>query len=122
MSLRRWLGIDGIDLAIQVALTFCAGGFLVSMTNGLDDAIVSGVSGTSFAILAWRRNRALRARGGGPETTGEAAAARFEDIDQRLADLEIREHRVAELEERLEFAERLLARRNDAMLPGGERQ
>ena len=123
MSMRRWLGIDGIDLAIQVALTFCVAGFLIGAGGSAnEEPIIFGVSGISFSILAYRRSRALRRHESLAETTGEAAVARLEDLDQRLAELEIRDHRVAELEERLEFAERLLARRNDAMLPGGERQ
>jgi hypothetical protein len=42
-------------------------------------------------------------------TSGEMAALRFEEMEQRLAELEASQARVAELEERLEFAERLLA-------------
>ena len=123
MSIRRWLGIDAVDLAIQVALTFCVAGFMIGAGGGAnEDSIISGVAGVSFGILAFRRSRALRRHESVTETTGEATAARLEDLDQRVADLEFRDHRVAELEERLEFAERLLARRNDAMLPGGERQ
>ena len=110
MSMRHWLGIDGIDVVIQVALTFCVAGFLIGVSSTVDeDQIIFGVTGISFAVLAWRRTRALR-RPDMPESTAEAAIARLEDLEQRLGDLESRETRVAELEERLEFAERLLAR------------
>jgi hypothetical protein len=109
--MRRWLGIDGIDFAIQAVLTFCVAGFLIGVNDVVnEDQVIFGVTGISFAILAWRRNRALRRHDALSEMTGEASAARLEEIDQRLADLEVRESRVAELEERLEFAERLLAR------------
>jgi hypothetical protein len=43
----------------------------------------------------------------------------LEEIEHRLAELEAREARVAELEERLDFAERLLTREAAArQLPG----
>ena len=46
-------------------------------------------------------------------------AHRLEDIEHRLAELELREVRVAELEERVDFAERLLTREAAArQLPG----
>jgi len=51
--------------------------------------------GTNAALLAEARN-------GDPR--------RLEEMEQRLAGLEAREARVAELEERLDFAERLLTR------------
>jgi hypothetical protein len=51
--------------------------------------------GTNAALLE-------EARSGDPQ--------RLADIEHRLADLEAREARVAELEERLDFAERLLTR------------
>jgi hypothetical protein len=60
--------------------------------------------GTNAALLA-------EARSGEPH--------RLEEIEHRLAELEAREARVAELEERLDFAERLLTREAAArQLPG----
>jgi nucleoside-diphosphate-sugar epimerase len=44
---------------------------------------------------------------------------RLVEMERRLRDLEAREQRVAELEDRLDFAERLLAQRDEARLPGG---
>lgn len=41
-------------------------------------------------------------------------AERFEMLEGKLAELEQSQHRIAELEERVDFAERLLARQNEA--------
>jgi hypothetical protein len=43
---------------------------------------------------------------------------RLVEVERRLQELEAREHRVGELEDRLDFAERLLAQRDEARLPG----
>lgn len=42
---------------------------------------------------------------------------RLEDLEARQAELSLEQRRVAELEERLDFAERLLAQRNESELP-----
>jgi hypothetical protein len=69
-----------------------------------------------------RRHFALRKRAQFPESTGEVAALRVEELESRVAELEQGQMRMQELEERLDFAERLLARRADAVLspPRGE--
>lgn len=41
-------------------------------------------------------------------------AERLEELERRMAELEGGQQRVAEIEERLDFAERLLAKRRDA--------
>jgi hypothetical protein len=42
-------------------------------------------------------------------TTGEVEAMRIEELEQRVADLEMINDRLTELEERVDFSERLLA-------------
>ncbi|MEK7379860.1 MAG: hypothetical protein AAB075_02475, partial [Gemmatimonadota bacterium] len=64
---------------------------------------------TSAVIFGVRRHFALRRRGICGPTTGEVEAMRVEDLEARLADLELGSVRMVELEERLDFAERLLA-------------
>ncbi|HMV32123.1 MAG TPA: hypothetical protein PKA50_08380 [Gemmatimonadales bacterium] len=57
-------------------------------------------------------------RTSGPEL--QAIAAELEDLRARAAGTDDLQHRVAELEERLDFAERMLARqREPGALPGG---
>jgi len=52
------------------------------------------------------------ARGGKERLADEGE--RVEELERRVGELEARQQRVAELEERLDFAERLLAQRRDA--------
>lgn len=42
-------------------------------------------------------------------TTGEVNAERVGELEHRMADMELTQARIAELEERLDFAERMLA-------------
>ncbi|MBK6421251.1 MAG: hypothetical protein IPI38_05355 [Gemmatimonadetes bacterium] len=57
-------------------------------------------------------------RASGPEL--QAIAAELDELRARAAGAEELQHRVAELEERLDFAERMLARqREPGALPGG---
>jgi len=48
---------------------------------------------------------------------GEPRRAEVEDLRERLVELDDMARRVAELEERVDFAERLLAQQRDAALP-----
>jgi hypothetical protein len=50
---------------------------------------------------------------GGKERLGDEGE-RVEELERRVGELEARQQRVAELEERLDFAERLLAQQRDA--------
>jgi hypothetical protein len=106
-EMRRYFGLDLIDLAIHVGVTGAIGAFLVA--TGLREEIVwSAVTTISLVVLAARRRYGMRSTRA--ETTGESLAhARVADLEQRLSELEQRDYRVAELEERLDFAERLLA-------------
>jgi uncharacterized coiled-coil protein SlyX len=60
-----------------------------------------------MVVLGVRRHSALKRLP--PETTGELAAERIVELEARVAELEQGEFRMHELEERLDFAERLLA-------------
>jgi hypothetical protein len=118
MSLREWLGLDWFDLAVHAALTAVAGVIVTSLWHGEDgDLAVAIVLGVSVVALAVRRQRGLRALGEGP-----FGSERLADVENRLDVLEQRLEGVAELEERLDFAERLLARQRDpARLEQGDR-
>lgn len=59
--------------------------------------------------------RRLEGNAGRPDVTDPGVAG----LAERLAELEQRDARVAELEERLDFAERLLAQRDAERLPRG---
>jgi hypothetical protein len=106
--IRRHLGLDWFDLLLHAGLTGCTIGF-IAMTDG-PEALFPVIVGASLALLGLRRHTALKRRGLAGVTSGEMAAVRLEDMEQRLAELEATQARVAELEERLDFAERMLAR------------
>jgi len=122
---KKHLGIDLVDLAIHVFVTGLAMAFVNEIVLGPDaDAIALTITAASALLFAWRRQRGLKRAASSPTglTTGQMEAARIEELEQRLADLEAGQLRVAELEERLDFAERLLAQgTGERLLPGQER-
>lgn len=121
--IRSPFGIDWIDLLIHVSIT---GMVMViaesaSRETGADGAIAAVVA-VSLGLLAWRRKRALERRGPGTDTD-PGSSNRLYDLEGRVADLEAAQGRVLELEERLDFTERLLAQhRESSRLGAGEQR
>jgi hypothetical protein len=99
--------MDGVDLLIQVGVTAMLMAF-VGVSRGPDE-MYPVMIGASLLVLGVRRALGLRAAERRGLTTGEMSADRIADLEQRMADLEAGQSRVAELEERVDFAERLLA-------------
>ena len=106
--LRRNLGLDGFDLVIHVGVT-CMFIFFVAMSGGPEE-LLPVITGISMLVLAVRRRFALKAGGAAGLTTGEMAAERIAELEARVAELEAAQADVAELAERLDFAERLLSK------------
>lgn len=104
---RRVVGLDGFDLLIHFGVTAAAVGF-VAASNGPEE-MLPVLTGLSLLVLAVRRSIALGNRERRGLTTGEMAAERIVELEQRVEELESAQGRIAELEERLDFAERLLA-------------
>ena len=75
-------------------------------------AIVAGVALVLYPI-ARAIARRLEGRGG----MSNEVLQQVDELRERVRDLESTQHRVAELEERLDFTERLLAQRRDLELP-----
>lgn len=121
MSLKSRIGLDWFDLAIQAGITGMLMIVADSATSGSgSDALISLVVATSLLVLAWRRARAIRL--GVAQGSGEVQRDRLAELEHRVAELESEQARVLELEERLDFAERLLTqqRERDAeRLPAG---
>lgn len=120
MSLKSSLGLDGVDLAIHVVLTGLAMVVVDSFVPGgrAADAAMATTLGGSVLLLALRRAVALR-RG---STTGPADEDRLAQLEERVLELEAAQQRVMELEERVDFTERLLARERDLRLGAGREE
>lgn len=104
---RRNLGLDGFDLVVHIGVT-CMLMVWVSMSNGPEE-LFPVITGSSLIALGVRRSIALRKAGHPGLTTGEMEAERIAELEQRVAELEATQAQVADLAERLDFAERLLA-------------
>jgi hypothetical protein len=111
MSVKSWLGIDAIDLAIHAGVTVCLLGF-VGVSNG-PEGLFPVITMGSIIALAVRRKMAMRRGLLDPRQEAE----RLAEVEERVHYLEGLQDRVIELEERLDFAERLLAQRQNEKLP-----
>jgi hypothetical protein len=120
MSLKRAIGLDWFDLVIQVGITGMIMIIADSASQGQSEGAIAAVVAVSLGILAWRRSRALKRMG---SETGEVQLDRLQELDSRVTELEIQQGRMLELEERLDFAERLLAQQRDpSRLGAGEQR
>jgi hypothetical protein len=122
MSLKSSLGLDWFDLLVHFGITVM---FMImagsAATGGHEEVGISLVVAGSLGLLAWRRQRAVRR--GIVAQSGEYQADRVAELEQRVAHLEAEQGRVLELEERLDFTERLLTRqreREPTRLPLGD--
>jgi hypothetical protein len=109
--IRRAVGLDGVDIVIQAGVTM----FLMIMAGGVggpgEEVAIAAVGALSMVVLGVRRHFALK-RGGHRavgEITGEVIGDRLAEVDARLQEVDHLQYRVQELEERLDFTERLLA-------------
>jgi hypothetical protein len=88
-------------------------------TGGHDEVPLAIVVASSLGLLAWRRHRGLTRMG---SETGEVHLDRLHELENRVAELEIRQEQMLELEERLDFAERLLTQQREAVRQLGATQ
>jgi hypothetical protein len=110
--IKRAIGLDWFDLLIHVGITGMVMIVVGTASRGPDgDGAIAAVVAVSLGLLAWRRSRALKSRPA--ETTGEVQAERLALMEDRIADLEQAQQRLMELEERLDFTERLLVRQRE---------
>lgn len=110
---KSHFGLDVVDTTIHAAVTVCGMVMVMSAFGNPWDTIIGfKVIALSLVAFAWRRNRALKQmalRGEIGLTSGQMAAERVAEMEQRIGELESAQSRVAELEERLDFTERLIA-------------
>ena len=119
---RKNVGLDGFDLVVHIGVT-CMLMAWVAMSNGPEE-MYPVIAGSSLVVLAIRRAIALRSGARTGLTTGEMEAERIAELEQRVAELESAQAHVADLAERLDFAERLLAQAAPQLRvvgPGDER-
>ncbi|HET9604768.1 MAG TPA: hypothetical protein VFO96_10790 [Gemmatimonadales bacterium] len=112
MSWRGVFGLDGVEfvifwaVSIMVSLTIGVMGNMPEMTF-----LLLAVAGVAYAIL---RRRALKHL---PDhVTGQVGDLVAQLQDDQQAATDYFERRIAELEERLDFTERMLARGQDERL------
>jgi hypothetical protein len=94
---------------------------LIFLNDGGPPAIVMIVflALVATTVILWPVMRALARRLDGKGAADPALHAEIEHLHQRLGEVEVLQQRVAELEERIDFTERMLARaQTPATLPG----
>jgi len=94
---------------------------LIFLNDGGPPAVVMIVFLALLAttVILWPVMRALARRLDGKSAADPALRAEIEQLHQRLGEVDGLQQRVAELEERIDFTERMLARaQSPAALPG----
>jgi hypothetical protein len=112
VSLKSSLGLDWFDLLIHVGITLML--MVVASTAATGGHATVGLSlvvAGSLGLLAWRRHRAVHR--GVVAASGEYQSERMAELEHRVAQLEAEQGRVLELEERLDFTERLLTQQRE---------
>ena len=117
MSLKSSVGLDWFDMAVQAVLTGLAMVVVDSFAprGGVEDALMAATIAGSVLLLAYRRKRsqALQPDRDQPDLD------RLDQLEDRMMELEGAQQRIMELEERIDFTERFLARERDLKLSAG---
>jgi hypothetical protein len=111
---KRSFGVDVFDTIVHVGITFALMVLVEAKAQQAEPVTATAiVSAVLFSIRRYFALKKLRQSGelSGETTTGVHLKL---DTEARLQDLEALYGRVAELEERLDFAERLLAKQEEA--------
>lgn len=88
--------------------------------RGFEYVLMAMVGGGAFFYLMLRGpvGKAIASLLEGETSHDEELLMRVEDLEARLTELSLEQQRVGELEERLDFAERLLSTREQAAIEG----
>ncbi len=112
------LGLAGMSLMFLAFLFDEAG------RQGVEFFLVgtAALGGFGWLLLRGPVGRALAGmlEGGGPQATDPALAMRVADLEDRVQELTLEAQRLMEIEERIDFTERLIASREDAVRRGGD--
>jgi len=114
-AFRRFMGLDGVDVIIHLVTTGFLAGLVDAISTNPDakEGNVFLILAASTVVFGVRRHFALKRQARFPETTGEMAAERVEELESRVAELEQGQMRMHELEERVDFAERMLTQQRE---------
>jgi hypothetical protein len=109
---KRFFGLDGFDTLVHVVISGALMLLVAEQSRQVEPVVLMGCG--SLVTFAIRRKIALNGMRRRGEVSGETTGVHHKlDTEGRLDDLETLYGRVAELEERLDFAERLLAAKNE---------
>lgn len=116
MSWKRIFGLDPVEFIVYWFVAIAAGVFLTE-ASGMDELIPlsMAVSGVGYALL---RRRALKGLAEGMQDHAAALVTRLQD--EQAASADFFERRINELEERLDFTERLLTEQRNQQLAQGQ--
>lgn len=116
MKWKRIFGLDPIEFVIFWAVTILASVFFTELTGV--DAFVPMTLGVAGVAYAFMRRRILKDLGDEMSTDAAALVARLQD--EHAASADFFERRINELEERLDFTERLLTEQRSQQLAQGQ--
>jgi len=112
---KRHFGLHPVDMFLHGLI----GAFIVAGLGEASENDVFALLGTAgvFLSYAWRRQRAIAAL---PQTGMSSGEVKLAELDAQAEELHELRTRMAELEERVDFSERLLAQqREPEQLPRG---
>ncbi|HKV75187.1 MAG TPA: hypothetical protein VJN95_11750 [Gemmatimonadales bacterium] len=109
MSRFRIVGMDWFDVVVHVGVTIMACVAADALFPGRDeDVAIAVVLAASLVLLGLRRRKALAELPDSP-----VGHARIEELEARLAELDQVHDRLVELEDRLDFTERMLGQQRE---------
>lgn len=109
---------------LGMGIGFMAFLLLEVLGRGLEGVILGmgGLAGVSLILFRGPMGKALAnmLEGASTGTEDPMLGMRIADLEDRLQEISLETQRMTELEDRLDFAERLLARQADGIRQGGE--
>ena len=109
-----------IAMVMVLTMLFMAGGFTVylfeeAFTSGFELVLLgmAALMGVAWILFRGPVGKALAAMLEGTSGADPMLAARVADLEDRLAEISLETQRLMEIEDRLDFTERLLAQHTD---------
>ena len=112
---KKVFGVDLFDTFVHFTVTAAILALLAHESRQVEPVLLTACG--SLIIYSVRRHLALKGQRSLPEVSGQTTTGvhRRLDNEERMQELESLYGRVAELEERVDFAERLLSRKDEPM-------